>query len=123
MTKQDARLIRKAGAMLLGASAALACAVAAQAQSSGTSAYVTDTRGSAIRTATYLCWHTGFWTPAAAIADCDPDLVARPAPIAATPAAPAQPPARQAPAPVVKAAPPAAKKGSATKVDVVEKGR
>ena len=114
MTKQYARLIRKTGAILLGASAALACAVAAQAQSSGTSAYVTDTRGSAIRTATYLCWHTGFWTPAAAIADCDPDLVARPAPVAATPTTPA---------PVVKTAPSAGKKGSATKIDVVEKGR
>ncbi len=112
MKKQHARLIRKAGAMLLGASAALALAVAAQAQSSGTNAYVTDVRGSAIRTANYLCWHTGFWTPAAAIADCDPDLVARPAPVAATPAAPA---------PAAKAAP--SEKGSAAKVDVVETGR
>jgi OOP family OmpA-OmpF porin len=80
MTKQYAKLIRKAGAMLLGATAALACAPAAHAQPSGTSAYVTDAHGSAIRNANYLCWHTGFWTPAAAIADCDPDLVARPAP-------------------------------------------
>src|SRR4051812_13954854 len=45
---------------------------------SGGSRYVTDTGGRVVRNATYLCWHTGDWTPAAALAECDPDLVAKP---------------------------------------------
>jgi OmpA-OmpF porin, OOP family len=54
-----------------------------------------------------LCWRTGFWTPAMAIAECDPDLVkkaALPAPVA--PTAPVAPPA--ATAPVAPATPPVA---------------
>ena len=55
-----------------------------------------------------LCWRTGFWTPAMAIAECDPDLVkkavATPAP--AAPSAPVAPPAASAPTQPV--APPAA---------------
>jgi OOP family OmpA-OmpF porin len=51
-----------------------------------------------------LCWRTGYWTPAMATVECDPDLVpkkaepAAPAPMAAPPA-PAPAPA---PAPMVK---------------------
>jgi hypothetical protein len=55
------------------------------AQQAGPSAYVTDQAGSALRNTNYLCWHTGYWTPAAAIAECDPDLVARPSAKAASP--------------------------------------
>jgi OOP family OmpA-OmpF porin len=69
-----------------------------------------------------LCWRTGFWTPAMAIAECDPDLVKKaaapapapapaapraapaPAPVAPAPAAPARPPVA-APAPVAPPAP------------------
>ncbi len=40
-----------------------------------------------------LCWRHGYWTPAQAILQCDPDLVPKP-------------PAPPAPAPVVKPAPP-----------------
>ena len=54
-----------------------------------------------------LCWHTGYWTPAMATEECDPDLVpkkAEPAPapaVAPPPAAPtAAPPAPPAPTPV-----------------------
>ena len=54
-----------------------------------------------------LCWRTGFWTPAMAIAECDPDLVKK-----AVAAAPAAPPAPVAPpaatAPTQPVAPPAA---------------
>ena len=49
-----------------------------------------------------LCWHTGYWTPAMATLECDPDLVpkkAAPAPAPAPAAAPA------APAPAPKPAP------------------
>ena len=50
-----------------------------------------------------LCWRTGFWTPAMAIAECDPDLVKKAEP----PAAPVAPAAPAAPsvAPVAPAAP------------------
>src|SRR5450432_989979 len=52
-----------------------------------------------------LCWRTGYWTPAMAIVECDPDLVPKsaapaPAPMVAPPPAPAQAPA-PAPAPVM----------------------
>ncbi|MDR1529959.1 MAG: OmpA family protein [Burkholderiales bacterium] len=41
-----------------------------------------------------LCWRTGYWTPAMAVAGCDPDLVAKPsvAPTAAPSPTPAPPP-------------------------------
>ncbi len=59
-----------------------------------------------------LCWRTGFWTPAMAIAECDPDLVkkaAPPPPPAPAPAAPPRAPAATAPAapPPAPPAPPA----------------
>jgi len=55
-----------------------------------------------------LCWRTGYWTPAMATMECDPDLVPKkpappaPAPVAAPPApAPAPAPApKPAPTPV-----------------------
>jgi OOP family OmpA-OmpF porin len=60
-------------------------AVAQTAQPAGTkSAYVTDQRNEVVRNSTGLCWRTGYWTPAQAIAECDPDLVPK---LAAAPAA------------------------------------
>jgi OOP family OmpA-OmpF porin len=54
-----------------------------------------------------LCWRTGYWTPAQAIKDCDPDLVkAPPAPPAPTPVAP--PAVAPPPAPPASPAPPPA---------------
>ena len=38
-------------------------------------AYAVDDRGVITRNTTGLCWHTGYWTPAMAIHECDPDLV------------------------------------------------
>jgi len=55
-----------------------------------------------------LCWRTGYWTPAMAIVECDPDLVPKPAPApapapAVTPPPPPPPPApAPAPAPTVQ---------------------
>ena len=51
-----------------------------------------------------LCWRAGYWTPAMAIIECDPDLVPKPVPPAPPPAAvppppPPPPPAPPAPAP------------------------
>ncbi|WP_338847754.1 OmpA family protein [Massilia sp. W12] len=39
------------------------------------SAYVQDGRGVIARNATGLCWRTGYWTPADAVAGCDKPLV------------------------------------------------
>jgi OmpA-OmpF porin, OOP family len=57
--------------------------------------------GMYVKNATGLCWHAGYWTPAMATVECDPDLVPKkPAP---APAAPYVAP----PAPAPRAAPPA----------------
>ena len=55
----------------------------------GTVGYVIDQRGYVAKSGFGLCWRTGYWTPAMAIAECDPDLVkkAEPAKEAAKPAA------------------------------------
>jgi OOP family OmpA-OmpF porin len=46
--------------------------------------YLTDQNGAVVRSGYGLCWRTGSWTPALAIAECDPDLM--PAAKAAAPA-------------------------------------
>ena len=51
-----------------------------------------------------LCWRTGYWTPAMATTECDPDLVPKKAEPAPAPAPMAAPPA-PAPAPAPKAEP------------------
>lgn len=54
-----------------------------------------------------LCWHTGYWTPAMATEQCDPDLVPKkpapaPAPVVAPPPPPPPAPKPAAPAPAPK---------------------
>ncbi len=44
--------------------------------------YLIDQRTEVVKSGTGLCWHTGYWTPANAIEECDPDLVKK-APVAA----------------------------------------
>lgn len=79
-------LLFVACAMALGA---VATNVAAQAANSG---YLQDTRGAVVKSPFNLCWRTGFWSPAMATAECDPDLVPKPAPVVVPkPAAPAVP--------------------------------
>ena len=94
-----------ASALMLGA---ISGNVAAQASDSG---YLQDSRGAVVMDAFNLCYRTGYWTPAMATAQCDPDLVPKaPAP-APAPAAPAPTPRPAAPAPAPApppAAPPAA---------------
>jgi OOP family OmpA-OmpF porin len=70
------------------------------------SGYLTDQRGDVVRSGFGSCWHTGYWTPALANADCDPDLMARPAVAAKVADAKPAPTAVPAPAPraVVKPA-------------------
>lgn len=92
----DKRLIAAAAVVSLGLSANVA------AQGAPTNAYATSgPAGGAIWKNPFgMCWRTIEWTPARAIAECDPDLVQKPAPVAA----PA--PMAAAPAPVVAPAPP-----------------
>ncbi|MDK9712493.1 MAG: OmpA family protein [Sulfuritalea sp.] len=67
----------------------------------GTVGYAIDQRGFVVKSGTGLCWRTGYWTPAMAVEECDPDLVkkAEPAPksraVAAAPAAAPKPAAQK----------------------------
>lgn len=99
---------------------AMLCVAGASNAQSVKDAYVQDARGVIVRSAPgepgagNLCWRTGSWTPALAIAECDPDISPRPArkPAATVPAqaeARATPPAfASAPVPLstAQAAPP-----------------
>jgi len=75
--------------------ALIGISTAAFAQSSSTMGYVTSSNGAVVKSGFGLCWHTGYWTPAMAIAQCDPDLVPKAA-AAVTPKV-APPPATPTP--------------------------
>ena len=80
--------------------AAAFAAGAVQAQTpgidmNGVVGYVIDQRGNVAKSGTGLCWRTGYWTPAMAIAECDPDLARKEEPK----------PMMAAPTPVMKAPP------------------
>jgi OOP family OmpA-OmpF porin len=81
-------------------------AASAMAQALSTDAYLLDQRSIVGRSGYNLCWRTAEWTPAKAIAECDPDLVKKvepaPAPVAVAPVAAPAP----APKPVVVPPPP-----------------
>ncbi len=62
---------------------------------------VAPTSGVVVKNPFGLCWHTGYWTPAMATMECDPDLVPKKAAAAPAPAPAAVP----APAPAPKPAP------------------
>lgn len=61
----------------------------------GTVGYVIDARGNVAKSGTGLCWRTGYWTPAQAIAECDPDLAKKDADKAAGAAAGVKPSAEK----------------------------
>jgi OmpA-OmpF porin, OOP family len=78
-------------------------------------AYVLSATGpdnnNVVKSTHLLCWRTGYWTPAQAIKDCDPDLVKGPdapppAPVAAVVPAPAAAPPPPAPAGATPPPPP-----------------
>ena len=72
------------------------------------SGYLTDQRNAVVKNPFELCWRTGYWSPAMAIIECDPDLVPKPvsAPAPAPAPAPAiMPPAPPPPAPAPRVAP------------------
>jgi OmpA-OmpF porin, OOP family len=82
-----------------GAAASLAVSANIAAQAVQTDAYATSGPANQIWKNPFgLCWRTINWTPAKAIAECDPDLVKKPEP---------KPVARAAPPPLVPAPPPA----------------
>lgn len=98
-------MIKLASKHLLMAALAAGIGAAAQAQTpgvdlKGTVGYVIDQRGYVAKSGTGLCWRTGYWTPAMAIAECDPDLVPKAAPAPAP--APAAKPTAAAPKPAAK---------------------
>ena len=41
----------------------------------GKNGYLTDSQGNVVRGAFGTCWHSGFWTPEMAIAECEPYLI------------------------------------------------
>ncbi len=55
--------------------------------------YLIDSRGNVVKNNYNECWKTGYWTPAMAIEECDPDLVKKDKPKAAEAKAPAPAPA------------------------------
>ncbi len=70
--------------------------------------YLTDTRGDVVKAAgANVCVRSSQWTPALAIAECDPDLVKKPAPKAAPQKAAPQKAAPQKAAPAPKPKKPA----------------
>lgn len=74
--------------------ACLTLAGIASADEATKEGYLIDTRNNVVKDNYNECWHTGYWTPALAIAECDPDLTKKAEPKmaqAAPPAAPAGP--------------------------------
>jgi len=71
--------------------------------------YLIDSRGNVVKNNYNECWRTGYWTPAMAIMECDPDLVKKAEPkmteAAPAPAPMAAPEPAPAPAPVVVVGP------------------
>ncbi len=92
-------------------SIALAATVALGAGSIGTAAHAQSTSGywsgssGTWKSSTGLCWRSSYWSPAMATAECDPDLVPKPAPAVAPRVAPPPPPP-PAPKPAAKPTPP-----------------
>jgi OOP family OmpA-OmpF porin len=67
---------------LLGISA-IAIAQTPGIDPTGNVGYLVDSRNNVVKSGTGLCWRTGYWTLAMAIAECDPDLVKKEVPVAA----------------------------------------
>lgn len=93
--------------MALAVSCALALGLVSGVATAQTNAskqgYVVDQRGEVAKSGTGLCWRTGYWTPALAIEECDPDLVKRPL-LAAAPATDPRPLAAVTPTPAPRPA-------------------
>ena len=102
------KLIKTTLALALIAATVIPSVANAQSRNQG---YLTDQNANIVTSPnTGLCWRTGAWTPALAVAQCDPDLVKKPeAKLEAAPGAKAPPAAKAAPvAPKEVQAPPKA---------------
>jgi OOP family OmpA-OmpF porin len=96
------QLLHRTAPLAVSVLALAASAALAQTQSPGNSGYWINAGSQLVwKNAAGQCWRAGYWTPAHAIMECDPDLLPKPQPVAAAPAAPiAQAPApKPAPAP------------------------
>ena len=91
MTNRVASIVL-AGSMAIG----LFAPSAGAQQASG---YLTDQRGEVVKDPFGLCWRTGYWSPAMATKECDPDLVPKKSPPRPAAVRPAAPPVVQPPAP------------------------
>ncbi len=68
-------MINHASQSSLLIAALLGISAIAVAQTPDPEGYLLDTRGAVVKSGFGLCWKTTRWTPAMAIAECDPDLV------------------------------------------------
>jgi OOP family OmpA-OmpF porin len=82
------RLLPLAAALLLSTAAMGAMADTAGSENFG---YLRSSDGTIVRSGAGDCWRTGSWTPAAAIAECDADLMPKTAAADPTPQARAEP--------------------------------
>ena len=112
LEKSENRMIRKAWTLIVaGAALALtATSFNAVAQSQSNEGYWRSGPGDATWKSPFgMCWRSGYWTPAMANSECDPDLVPKPAPVAPTPRAAPPPPPPPPPKPAPKPKPVAEK--------------
>ncbi|PWB56449.1 MAG: hypothetical protein C3F18_05090 [Nitrosomonadales bacterium] len=79
---QNTKIAKITLSLVLG----LAFSGAAFAHSAEKEGYLIDTRGDVVKNNYNQCWRTGYWTPAMAIEECDPDLVKKEEKKAAAPA-------------------------------------
>jgi len=102
-------MIRTMSAIFAAAAALMMSAVSFNAFAQAGQAYWGGSSGT-WKSGTGLCWRAGYWTPANATPECDPDLVPKPA------AVPAPPPVAPAPAPAPAPKPEAKPKPVAEKI-------
>lgn len=94
------------GVATLVAALGMGSAVAHPVEKEG---YLIDSRNALVKNNYGQCWRTGYWTPAMAIVECDPDLVKKEEPKKAAPVVAPAPAPTPAPAPVAGPDKPAVK--------------
>ena len=95
-------MLRLAKHQALLAASALALGVTSTEVGAQIEGYVKDSQGQVVKNPFNLCWRTGYWTPALATLECDPDLVPKPPPPPPPPPAPPPPPPPPPPKPVTE---------------------